>query len=241
MTDPNFFSDLTLFWLCHFLQLGLSQTHYNRTECNVVSDLAIRTYEGVELWLDSFLSSALDIAENLAKGPGRFAPAKFRTITHWIGSSVVSRADRCAPEREEKSLSSAENQKTFPWLCNQFPGHCVTPTVTVLHLQSLCYTYSHCVIPTVTVLYLQSLCYTYSHCVTPTVTVLHLQSLCYTYSHCVTPTVTVLHLQSLHVTYWPRNVVALVGFTLLVESLMCRLLCVKSFWNYSSVSLLINL
>ena len=181
MTDPNFFSDLTLFWLCHFLQLGLSQTHYNRTECNVVSDLAIRTYEGVELWLDSFLSSALDIAEYLATGPGRFASAKFRTVTHWIGSSVVSRADRCAPEREEKSLSSAENQKTFPWLCNQFPGHCVTPTVTVLHLQSL------------------------------------------------------------HVTYWPRNVVALVGFTLLVESLMCRLLCVKSFWNYSSVSLLINL
>ena len=41
------------------------------------------------------------------------------------------------PHREEKSLSPAAIQNTFPWLCNQFPGHCVTPTVTARYLMTM--------------------------------------------------------------------------------------------------------
>jgi hypothetical protein len=136
-------------------------------------------------------------------------------------------------------VTSAANVLHLPSLCYTY-RHCVTPTATVLHLLSMCYNYRHCVTPTATVLHLPSLCYTYRHCVTTTVTVLHLPSPCYTYRHRVTTTVTVLQLPSLHLTSWHWNVIVPAGFTLLVESLMCCLVWFMSFWNWSSVVLLIK-
>jgi len=125
----KFFSDLTVYLLRRFLQLDLSQTHYIRTECNVVSVLAVRTYEGVELWLDSFLSSALDIVEYSAPRPGRFTPTKFYTVAHSIGGSVGSSADRRVPERRKVSFS-CRGSKHVPSVVQPVSS-------SLLHLQSL--------------------------------------------------------------------------------------------------------
>jgi hypothetical protein len=52
----------------------------------------MKTYLGVEIQLDTFLTSALDGGEWSASRPGRFTPKERACGTHWIGGSVDSRA-----------------------------------------------------------------------------------------------------------------------------------------------------
>jgi hypothetical protein len=53
---------------------------------------AMKTFWGVEVWLHSFLTSAVDRGEWSASRLGRFTPRERAPVTHWIRGSVGPRA-----------------------------------------------------------------------------------------------------------------------------------------------------
>jgi hypothetical protein len=52
----------------------------------------MKAYEGVDVWIHSFLTSALVAGESSASRPGRFTPGEGAPGTHWIGGWVDPRA-----------------------------------------------------------------------------------------------------------------------------------------------------
>jgi hypothetical protein len=52
----------------------------------------MKAYWGVEIYLHTFLTSALDGREWSASRPGRFNPTERAPVTHWIGGWVGPRA-----------------------------------------------------------------------------------------------------------------------------------------------------
>jgi hypothetical protein len=73
----------------------------------------MKTYWGVEVYLHTFLTSALDGGEWSASHPGRFTPRERAPCAHWIGGWVGSRTvlDAVAkrkipsPRRESKPIT----------------------------------------------------------------------------------------------------------------------------------------
>jgi hypothetical protein len=53
---------------------------------------AMKTYWGVEVYFQAFLTSALDGGEWSASRPGRFTPRERTARIHWIGGWVGPRA-----------------------------------------------------------------------------------------------------------------------------------------------------
>jgi hypothetical protein len=52
----------------------------------------MKTYEGVDIQIQTFLTSALAGSEWSASRPGRFTPGEKAAGTHWIGGWVDPRA-----------------------------------------------------------------------------------------------------------------------------------------------------
>jgi hypothetical protein len=61
----------------------------------------MKTYGVVEVYLQAFLTSALDGGECSASCPGRFTPRERATGTHWIGGCVGPQS-RSGHNGEEK-------------------------------------------------------------------------------------------------------------------------------------------
>jgi hypothetical protein len=51
----------------------------------------MKRIEGVEVWLQAFLTSVLDGGEWSVSHPGRFTPRERAPVTHWIGGCVGPR------------------------------------------------------------------------------------------------------------------------------------------------------
>jgi hypothetical protein len=60
----------------------------------------MKTYGGVELYLQAFLTFALDGGEWSASLPGRFTPREGAPDTHWIGGWMGPRAGLDAVMKE---------------------------------------------------------------------------------------------------------------------------------------------
>jgi hypothetical protein len=75
----------------------------------------MQTYWEVGVWLHAFLTSVLDMDENLASRPGLFIPGKRLASTHWTGTRVWT----CDGEGEISTHAWAQTRTVNPW-----PSHC---------------------------------------------------------------------------------------------------------------------
>jgi hypothetical protein len=75
---------------------------------------SIKTYRGVEIYLHSFITSALDGEQQSTSRLGRFTSEERKLGTYLIGGCVGSKPCLKALERREKYLVRVGNLTTIP-------------------------------------------------------------------------------------------------------------------------------
>jgi hypothetical protein len=74
----------------------------------LIKHYTMKVYEGVDVWIHVFLTSALDGGDWSASRPGRFIPGERPPFTHWIGGApepvwTTWRGEKSYPYRDWNS------------------------------------------------------------------------------------------------------------------------------------------